>query len=94
MDGFKEDRAESAQTIEGNAYYNYHEGFTDESLLTVAISMLTERHREIIQLKYYHGYTVKEIARILDMRPDTVQRALTRAKRQLEKTLKELREEE
>lgn len=59
---------------------------TDDTL-TNAILKLPEKHRQIIFLKYYHGYAVKEIAKMYGMKYDATQKLLFRIKKGLETKL-------
>ena len=45
--------------------------------------------REVLLLRYYHGYTVREIAPMLGRKPGAVQKLLTRAKAALRKILEQ-----
>lgn len=49
------------------------------------ISKLPDKQRSVIWLKYYHGYTLREIARILDISLSNAQKLDQRAKKELEK---------
>lgn len=63
---------------------------TDEkdSDLFAAVSELPEKLRIAIHLHYYEGYSIKEIADILDIAPSAVSMRLTRAKECLRKHFK------
>ncbi len=58
---------------------------TEENLEQVirAMEMLGEDERIIIQMRYFHEYTQREIARILDITPKKVNMKLFRAKKKL-----------
>lgn len=60
----------------------------DEFVLE-AVMKLTENYRIIVYLHYYEGYKTAEIANILKKRESSVRSALSRAREQLKKILKE-----
>ncbi len=53
------------------------------------MSRLPAAYREVLLLRYYHGYTVREIAPMLGRKPGAVQKLLTRAKAALRKILEQ-----
>ena len=55
--------------------------------LSDAMSRLPAAYREVLLLRYYHSYTVREIAPMLGRKPGAVQKLLTRAKAALRKIL-------
>lgn len=57
--------------------------------LSDAMAQLSAAYREVLLLRYYHGYTVREIAPMLGKKADAVQKLLTRAKSALRKKLEE-----
>lgn len=57
--------------------------------LADAMSDLPAAYREVLLLRYYHGYTVGEIAPMLGKKSGAVQKLLTRAKLALRKKLEE-----
>jgi len=57
--------------------------------LSDAMSRLPAAYREGLLLRYYHGYTVREIAPMLGRKPGAVQKLLTRAKAALRKILEQ-----
>lgn len=59
----------------------------EDSDLFEAVSKLPEKLRIAIHLHYYEGYSIKEIAEILDIAPSAVSMRLTRAKESLKKSL-------
>lgn len=61
----------------------------DDDDLAQCISKLRPRYRHFIMLKYYHGYTVKEIADMFDMKPATASKLDQRAKAKLEEICRE-----
>ena len=54
-----------------------------------AIAKLKPRYREVILLHYVSGYSAKEIGKMLDMKTDSVQKLIYRAKEALRKQLEE-----
>lgn len=54
-----------------------------------AISQLPPRDRDILLLRFWEGYTTEEIAGMLHMKTDAVQKAIWRAKKKLAVTLAE-----
>ena len=50
---------------------------------------LDEKYRVVIHLYYYESYSIKEIADILSLPTATVGTRLSRARKQLEKSIKE-----
>jgi RNA polymerase sigma-70 factor (ECF subfamily) len=57
--------------------------------LADAMANLPARYREVLLLRYDSGYSVKEIARIFDMKPPAVQKLIERAKSALQKKLEQ-----
>lgn len=57
--------------------------------LARCMAKLPARQRDILLLKYLHGYTAKEIAKMLDLTPANVSSILQRAKAKLEILCKE-----
>ena len=57
----------------------------DDTEMYEAVSELPEKLRVAIHLHYYEGYSLNEIARILDIAPSAVSMRLTRAKEILRK---------
>lgn len=57
--------------------------------LARCLSKLPPRYRHVIMLKYCHGYTIKEIADILGMKPAAVSKLDQRAKAKLEEICRE-----
>lgn len=54
-----------------------------------AISQLPARDRDILLLRFWEGYTTDEIARMLRMKKDAVQKAIWRAKKKFATALAE-----
>ena len=61
----------------------------DKTNLHVALASLPSRQREALILYYFGGYTVKEIANILEMKPPAVYKMMERAKETLKKTMEQ-----
>ncbi len=57
--------------------------------LAEVIKLLDETDRNIIFLYYYEGYTIKEIAKMLNEKQNTVNSRLTRARKKLREILQE-----
>lgn len=57
--------------------------------LADAMSRLSAAYRQALLLRYYHGYTVREMAPMLGRKPGAVQKLLTRAKAALRKKLEQ-----
>ena len=64
--------------------------YDGDNLLTKSILNLPARYREVILLRYYHGYSVREIAALFDISHVAASKLDQRAK----KKLKELCEKE
>jgi len=58
-----------------------------DSKLANALSQLPAHYRELLLLKYDHGYTTKEVAKILDMSHAGAEKMLWRAKKALAEAL-------
>ena len=58
-----------------------------ENMLSGALIKLPAAYREILMLKYYNGYTIKEIAEILSVHPKAAESTLWRAKNALQDLL-------
>ena len=54
-----------------------------------ALSQLPSRDRDMLLLRFWEGYTTNEIAGMLHMKTDAVQKAIWRAKRKLSEKLAE-----
>ena len=57
--------------------------------LAESLELLTEKERRVIELYYYEGYKLKEIAQILKRKETTVRQQLARAREQLKESLTE-----
>lgn len=55
--------------------------------LADAMARLPAHYRSVLLLRYDQGYTVREIAKLLDIKPGTVQKSIWRAKQALKKEL-------
>ena len=56
----------------------------EEGFLADCILRLPEQQRTVIWLKYYHGYSLREIAKLLDISLSSAQKIDQRAKKRLE----------
>jgi len=59
-------------------------------LLAEAMDRLPLRFKDILYLRYYLGFKIREIAPMLNMTESAAQRTMTRAKDALEKKLEEV----
>lgn len=66
--------------------------FSGASPLEDAITKLTPRYREAILLRFGMGYSIKEIAKMMNISKDAAQKLVTRARDQLKTILKEQEE--
>ena len=57
----------------------------EDGYLGDCISKLPDKQRSVIWLKYYHGYTLREISGMLDISLSNAQKLDQRAKKELEK---------
>lgn len=57
--------------------------------LSDAMAKLPARYREVLMLHFDHGYTTKEIARLFDMKQESVQKLIWRAKERLREILEQ-----
>lgn len=57
--------------------------------LSDAMAKLPARYREVLVLHFDNGYTTKEIARLFDIRQESVQKLIWRAKERLRKILEQ-----
>ncbi|MCQ1528796.1 RNA polymerase sigma factor [Lutispora saccharofermentans] len=60
------------------------------SSIAAAIAMLPINYSSAIKLKYSHGYTDKEIAKILSISEENVRKRIARGKKRLAKILEEM----
>lgn len=61
----------------------------DTELLAKAMAALPNRYRDILLLRYSHGYTVDEISDILSMKNENVKKTIQRARKKLGEILEE-----
>lgn len=59
----------------------------EESVLACAMVKLPARYREVLQLRFGLGLSTKEIGKLFDMRQDSVQKLVWRAKQALQRQL-------
>ena len=59
----------------------------DGEALARAVASLPGKYREVLFLKYSHGYSVDEIALILSMSKENVKKTIQRARKKLEQLL-------
>lgn len=71
---------EDAYVLESMAY---------KSAIRSAVDTLPEKQREVLYLHYFAGYSVREIAEILEMKPSAVYKRIERAKATLRKILEQ-----
>ena len=64
--------------------------YTGDNLLTECMARLPARYRHILLLKYYHGYTTKEIARMLGLTESNASKLEQRSKAKLKELCKEV----
>ena len=60
----------------------------DQQMLSEAVSRLKPEFKEVVLLFYYQGFSVSEIASMLDIAEGTVSSRLSRAREKLQKELK------
>ena len=69
-------------------------GLTDEltlkDLYSHALGSLSAKHRAVVELTYFHGYSYEEIARIMDCPVNTVKTRMFHARARLRELLPEL----
>ena len=63
--------------------------YNGENELARCMAKLPARYRQILLLKYHHGYTTREIAKMLDLSLSNASKLEQRAKAKLEKLCKE-----
>lgn len=63
--------------------------YTGENELARCMAALPAKYRQVLMLKYYHGYNVTEIAKMLNLSTANVQKIEQRAKAKLEALCKE-----
>lgn len=70
-----------------NDIYGVEINLPDESGLAYAMAKLPARYREVLQLRFGLGLSTKEIGKLFDMRQDSVQKLVWRAKQALQTQL-------
>ena len=83
----KRNRLVSLDTIENEVGISFPPPEDDD--LARCLSKLPLRYQHVIMLKYYHGYTINEIANMFGMKPASVSKLDQRAKAKLEKICRE-----
>lgn len=87
IDMYRSRKQENIQTLEER---HSMEMPIDESLeLKEIMGSLSEQHRMVLILRYYHGYSTKEIGQILSISESKVAKDLTNAKKELKKKLED-----
>lgn len=61
----------------------------EDNDLAHCLSKLSPRYRHVIMLKYYYGYTTKEVADIFGLKPAAASKLIQRAKAKLEEICRE-----
>lgn len=77
------------QTVELDENIPFQDSY--ESDLFRAILELPPKYRAVIELYYYEGYKIREIAKLLHRSENAIKQRLSRARKQLKKTLSEER---
>ena len=80
---------ESAQLAEPDDPVELAEQGETAQRVRLAISVLSEEHRQVIMLRYFVGLSVPEIGRVMECRQGTVKSRLSRAIRRLQNALGE-----
>jgi RNA polymerase sigma-70 factor (ECF subfamily) len=88
-DQLDDELAESICDPCGDAETMMQDKDRDERLIA-ALSRLSDEHREIIDLVYYHGKSVKEVAAITGLPAGTVKTRMFYARKKLAETVKTL----
>lgn len=83
----KRSRFVSLETIENRIGLSFPPPEGDD--VARCLSKLPPRYRHIIILKYYHGYSVREIADLFGIKPATASKLDQRAKARLEEICRE-----
>ena len=93
LNEFVEQGTEPAMDATKNSHFAQPEDVVAESelkeVLAQSLETLTEKERRVIELYYYEGYKLKEIAQILKRKETTVRQQIARAREQLRKSLTE-----
>ncbi len=80
-----EARADERETQDGETYRSEL-----REKMRMAISKLSPEHREVLDLTYYQGLSVKEIADITDCPPNTVKTRMFYARKRMGAILQEM----
>lgn len=62
--------------------------FKTDSIVTNALSKLNPRYYDALIMKYYYGYSAKEISTMMDVTVDNVNKIISRARFKLEELIK------
>jgi RNA polymerase sigma factor (sigma-70 family) len=89
LEGSEEDRFRAVEARMLRDYAN-HNDFEFREAVRIALSMLTEEHRRILEMKYYRDLTEQAMSTELGIALGTVKTRLLRAKGSLHRILHEL----
>lgn len=67
---------------------DFAENAEKKEAIAVSINALPDNYREVILLRYYLGYSVDEISKILSITAENVRKRIQRAKKALEENLR------
>jgi RNA polymerase sigma-70 factor, ECF subfamily len=70
------------------------ETILDRLALNEALRLLTPKHREALELSFYHGFSQEEVAKILNMPIGTVKSRISYARRALSRAMSAVASEE
>jgi len=73
----------------GGRHHAEVERVADDQIVVNAIEMLPQKYKEVLLLKYSHGYSMDEIAVMLSMTKENVKKTIQRARNKLEQLLHE-----
>lgn len=82
-------RARHPETMLNEQIIHHEGGEQARGFLTECILRLNVQQRQMILLKYHHGYTLREIAKMMNMTYDAARKLDYRARKKLEEYLKE-----
>lgn len=71
------------------AQQSYEQKFADDDIVLPAVQQLPGKYQDVIHLFYYEGYSIAEIAQLLQKKEGTVKSLLSRAREQLRNLLQE-----
>lgn len=74
----------------GGRYHTEVERVAEDQAIIRAIEMLPGKYKEVLLLKYSHGYSMDEIAEMLSMTKENVKKIIQRARKKLEQSLHEV----